>query len=177
MKYVVGAGIGGLFGLSVPFMLNAQEVNNGNDSRQEEFQPVEKVSPTPIDEALTLPDTYCGYIQYESTDPKEQAKECLNRPHVAIPAIQYVGNVALNPGDVIIDSSNGEIGLLLYRYDILEYAPMISPDFGTPDYAIWAWEILWTGPGSDASNRYQPYTESGLTNMIHSGTFEYIAAV
>ena len=87
MKYVVGAGIGGLFGLSVPFMLNAQEVNNGNDLRQEEFQPVEKVSPTPIDEALTLPDTYCGYIQYESTDPKEQAKECLGVEIPALPAI------------------------------------------------------------------------------------------
>jgi hypothetical protein len=87
MKYVVGAGIGGLFGLSVPFMLNAQEVNNDNDLRQEEFQHVEKLLPSPIDEARTLPDTYCGYIEYESADPKEQAKECLKRSHLAIPAI------------------------------------------------------------------------------------------
>ena len=86
-------------------------------------------------------------------------------------------NVELKIGDIIIDTASGEIGLLLHRYDVLEYTPMISPDFGTPDYAIWAWEILWTGPGSDESNRYQPYTESGLINMIHSGTFEYIAAI
>jgi hypothetical protein len=88
-----------------------------------------------------------------------------------------VDNVELKPGDVIIDTDSGEIGLLLHRYDVLEYTPMISPDFGTPDYAIWAWEILWTGPGSNESNRYQPYTESGLINMIHSGTFEYIPAI
>ena len=86
-------------------------------------------------------------------------------------------NVVLKVGDVIIDAVTGEIGLLLQRYDVLEYTPMISPDFGTPDYAIWAWEILWTGPGSNESNRYQPYTEDGLVNMILSGTFEYIAAL
>jgi hypothetical protein len=88
-----------------------------------------------------------------------------------------VDNVELKIGDIIIDVDSGEIGLLVERYDVLEYTPMISPDFGTPDYAIWAWEILWTGAGSDESNRYQPYTESGIINMILSGTFEYIAAV
>ena len=87
MKYVVGASIGGLFGLSVPFMLNAQEVNNDEYLRQEESQHVETLPPSPIDQALTLPDTYCGYIEYESTDPKEQAKECLKRSHLAVPAI------------------------------------------------------------------------------------------
>ena len=86
-------------------------------------------------------------------------------------------NVELKVGDVIIDTERGEIGLLLHRYDVLEYTPMISADFGTPDYAIWAWEILWTGPGADVNNRYQPYTEQGLVNMILSGTFEYIAAL
>ena len=86
-------------------------------------------------------------------------------------------NVELKVGDVIIDTERGEIGLLLLRYDVLEYTPMISSDFGTPDYAIWAWEILWTGPGWDIDNRYQPYTEDGLVNMILSGTFEYIAAL
>jgi hypothetical protein len=88
-----------------------------------------------------------------------------------------VDNVELKVGDVIIDAERGEIGLLLHRYDVLEYTPMISPDFGTPDYAIWAWEILWTGPDADVNNRFQPYTEDGLINMILSGTFEYIAAL
>ena len=65
MKILIeGAGIGGLFGLSVPFMLNAQEVNNGNDSRQEEFQPVEVYVHIPIDNLLLLPDNYCGLLDY-----------------------------------------------------------------------------------------------------------------
>ena len=83
-------------------------------------------------------------------------------------------NIELKVGDIIIDANSGEIGLLTFRYDVLEYVPMISADFGTPDYAIWAWEILWTGPGSDQSNRYQPYTEDGLLNMIRGGVFKHI---
>ena len=86
MKYIVGASIGGLFGLSVPFMMEAQEINS-NDSRQEESQPVDDVPPTPIEGMLTLPDDYCGYIEYESADPREQAKECLKRSIIAVPSI------------------------------------------------------------------------------------------
>jgi hypothetical protein len=87
MKYIVGASIGGLFGLGVPLMLDAQEIESANDSRQEEFQPVEEESPIPIENKLILPDEFCGHIKYESTNPKEQAKECINRSIVAVPAI------------------------------------------------------------------------------------------
>ena len=87
MKYIVGAGIGGLFGLSVPFVFNVQEIEDDNISRQEEFQPVEEESPIPIENKLILPDEFCGHIKYESTNPKEQAKECINRSIVAVPAI------------------------------------------------------------------------------------------
>ena len=86
-------------------------------------------------------------------------------------------NIELKIGDIIIDTNSSEIGLLLHRYDVLEYTPLVSVDFGAPDYAIWAWEILWTGPGADASNRYQPYTEGGLVKMILSGAFEYVPAI
>jgi hypothetical protein len=86
MKYIVGASIGGLFGIGAPLMMETRDVV-ANDSRQEESQPVEDESPTSIDNALVLPDDYCGYIEYESTDPKEQAKECLKRSHIAIPSI------------------------------------------------------------------------------------------
>jgi hypothetical protein len=88
-----------------------------------------------------------------------------------------MANIKLKRGDVIVDNDSGEIGLLLHRYDVLEYTPHVTPDFYEPDLAIWAWEVLWTGPGSDESNRYQPYTEQGIVNMILSGTFEYIAAI
>jgi hypothetical protein len=86
MKYIVGAGIGGLFGLSVPMMMDVQQVDE-EVPRQEEFQPVDSMSPNPIEGALILPDNMCGYIDYESRDPKEQAKECLNVEILAVPAI------------------------------------------------------------------------------------------
>jgi len=87
MKYIVGASIGGLFGLSAPFMMETDDLINDNDSRLEESQLTDEDSPAPIDYALTLPDDYCGYIEYESTDPKEQAKECLERSHIAVPSM------------------------------------------------------------------------------------------
>ena len=87
MKYVIGAGIGGLFGLGAPLMMEARNINDGNDSRQEESQLVEDEPPTPIDLSLTLPDDYCGYIEYEATDSREQAKECLKRSSIAVPSI------------------------------------------------------------------------------------------
>ena len=67
-------------------MMETQEIDN-NDLRQEESQPVDNELPTPIDNALTLPDNYCGYIEYESLVPKEQAKECLKHSIIAVPAI------------------------------------------------------------------------------------------
>jgi hypothetical protein len=86
MKYLVGAGIGGLFGLSVPLMMDIQKPNE-ESPRQEESQPVEEAPPVPINGALILPDNTCGYIDYESDDLKEQAKECLSIDIPAIPAI------------------------------------------------------------------------------------------
>ena len=175
MKYIVGAGIGGLFGLSVPFMMEVQEIDS-TDSRQEEVQPVEEDPPTPIGSALILPDDYCGYIDYESVNPKEQAKECLKRSILAIPAIQYVDNIELKPGGVIVDHKTGDVGLLINRYDIIDHLPITAR---TVEYegsgCVWAWDILWSGPAADKNNRYFPYTESGLLNMIKAGTFEYIA--
>tara|TARA_R110002110_G_scaffold396169_1_gene610978 strand:+ start:762 stop:1025 length:264 start_codon:yes stop_codon:yes gene_type:complete len=87
MKYIVGAGIGGLFGLSAPFMMDVQEIEYSNNPRQDVPQLAEDTLPTPIDRSLILPDDYCGYINYESDNPKEQAKECLRRSNMAVPAI------------------------------------------------------------------------------------------
>ena len=89
MKYIVGASIGGLFGLSVPFMMDVNEtlmVEHDLNPRIEDPQPVEDTSPARINNALILPDTACGYINYES-EAKEQAKECLSVEIFAIPAI------------------------------------------------------------------------------------------
>ena len=87
-----------------------------------------------------------------------------------------MGNVELKPGGVIIDHETGDVGLLVRRYDIIEHLPLSSR---TVDYEgngrIWAWEIFWSGPEADKNNRYFPYTEAGLLNMIRCRTFEYIA--
>tara|TARA_R100001163_G_scaffold52565_1_gene39908 strand:- start:176 stop:448 length:273 start_codon:yes stop_codon:yes gene_type:complete len=90
MKYIVGASIGGLFGLSVPFMMDAKEtllIEHDNSPREEIPQHVEESIPIPIEGALILPDNACGYINYDSEDLKEQAKECLSINIYAIPAI------------------------------------------------------------------------------------------
>jgi len=82
----------------------------------------------------------------------------------------------LQPGGVIIDRKTGDIGLLVRRYDIVEHLPIaLDMIFEDEDEGLWAWEILWSGKDADKNNRYFPYTESGLLNMIRSGTFEYIA--
>ena len=86
MKYIVGASIGGLFGLSVPMFIEAQDIYN-KVQRQEESQPVDESPQIPIEDSLTLPDNTCGYITYESTDIKEQVKECISYSLPAIPAI------------------------------------------------------------------------------------------
>ena len=87
MKYIIGAGIGGLFGIGAPIMLDVNKIENDNDLRLEEFQQTEDMSPVPINGALILPDDICGYIDYESDDIKEQAKECLEYSLPAVPAI------------------------------------------------------------------------------------------
>ena len=90
MKYIIGAGIGGLFGLGVPLAIDAKKtlmIEHDLSPRIEVPQPVEDNIPIPIDNALILPDNVCGYINYNSDDVKEQAKECLSYSIPAIPAI------------------------------------------------------------------------------------------
>ena len=87
MKYIVGAGIGGLFGLSVPLVMEMHIDLDNESPRIEDSQPVESDSPVRIENSLTLPDNSCRYILYDSDDVKEQAKECLDVDIPAIPAI------------------------------------------------------------------------------------------
>jgi hypothetical protein len=91
MKYIVGASIGGLFGIGAPLMFDASMTDsNINDTivpRLEEFQHVNPMLPVPIDEKLILPDNICGYIDYDSIDTKEQVKECMQVSMPTVPAI------------------------------------------------------------------------------------------
>ncbi len=87
--------------------------------------------------------------------------------------------IHLEPGGVIIDHKTGEVGLLIRRYNIIEHIPLsmeVSWDIiSDNEDGLWAWEIFWSGKEADKNNRYFPYTETGLLNMIRTGTFEYIA--
>ena len=85
--------------------------------------------------------------------------------------------VNLEPGGVIIDHKTGEVGLLMRRYDIVEHIPLTLDLISDNEERLYAWEILWSGKNADKNNRYFPYTETGLLNMIRMGTFEYIACI
>tara|TARA_R100000008_G_C3556455_1_gene153489 strand:+ start:706 stop:969 length:264 start_codon:yes stop_codon:yes gene_type:complete len=87
MKYIVGAGIGGLFGISVPMMMNVDKDLVDDSPRIEVPQQTEATPPIPIENKFILPDNICGYINYTSDNIKEQAKECLEVDIPAIPAI------------------------------------------------------------------------------------------
>ena len=176
MKYIIGAGIGGLFGLSAPFVIEAREINN-NELRQEAPQQIENSRPIlSSPDMQRLPNNVCHYMDLQSEDLKEQAKECLSIDIIAVPAIQYVDIIHLEPGGVVIDHKTGEVGLLMRRYDIVEHVPFtLDMSYDVDGKGLWAWEILWTGKSADKNNRYFPYTETGLLNMIRMGTFEYVA--
>ena len=82
-------------------------------------------------------------------------------------------SVKLSTGDVIIDRSTGDVGVLLYKYDILYDKHSISypEDEEGEEIIVWAWEIFWSGPHLKGS-RYQSYTQFGLENMILAGTID-----
>ena len=71
MKYIIGASIGGLFGLGIPLAMDIKNtllVENDESPRVEAPQHVENELPVPIENSMNLPDTICGYINYESDD-------------------------------------------------------------------------------------------------------------
>ena len=85
--------------------------------------------------------------------------------------------VNLEPGGVIIDHDTGEVGLLMRRYDIIEHIPLTMDLISDNEEGLYAWEIFWTGSNAEKNNRFFPYTETGLLNMIRAGTFEYVACI
>ena len=90
MKYIIGASVGGLFGLGIPLAIDVKNtllVEYDESPRIEVPQPVEDLPHTSINDMLILPDNSCSYVSYDSKTPKEQAKECLDINIPAIPAI------------------------------------------------------------------------------------------
>ena len=72
-------------------------------------------------------------------------------------------------GDIIFDSLNKEIGVLLRRYNLFE-----EGYYGTDEEVVtMVWDIFWSGPKMDANEeRYQTYTEEGIDILFSSGVLE-----
>jgi hypothetical protein len=90
MKYIIGASVGGLFGLGIPLAIDAKNpllIENDESPRIEAPQHVDESLHTPIENMLILPDNSCSYVSYDAKTAKEQAKECLEIDIPAIPAI------------------------------------------------------------------------------------------
>ena len=94
MKYIIGASIGGLFGLSVPMFMNAHDAGTTTElisPRLEDSQQSERDDVEPgvaDDEVYLLPSPTCPGIKLDPNSPKEQAKECLRQNTIKIiPAI------------------------------------------------------------------------------------------
>lgn len=83
---------------------------------------------------------------------------------------EHAYKLQLKAGDIVIDKTTGDVGLLLFRYDVLHDI------YEDDEVKIWAWDILWSGPATDARNRRSPYTESGLINLIIAGVFGHYAS-
>jgi hypothetical protein len=71
--------------------------------------------------------------------------------------------VKFEAGDILIDARTGDIGLLIERFDVLEYAGAGLKE------RVWAWDMIWTGKHINYHNRYTPYTEGGLVKCIKEG--------
>ena len=76
-----------------------------------------------------------------------------------------VHKLQLKAGDIVVDKTTGDVGLLLFRYDVLHDI------YEDDEVKIWAWDILWAGPATSDSNRRSPYTESGMIILIIAGVF------
>jgi len=70
----------------------------------------------------------------------------------------------LRAGMVFKDVVSNDVGVLVKRHDVM------SDWEDTPP--VWAWDILWTGPCTDGTNRNQVYTETGLLGMINAGRMD-----
>jgi len=81
-----------------------------------------------------------------------------------------VKETLFNVGDIVVDSINKEVGVLLRRYNLLQMAPYCEVnDEEVEDGEIIVWDIYWCGPALwPSDDRLQPYTEEGLEILLES---------
>jgi hypothetical protein len=74
------------------------------------------------------------------------------------------GNCAgsdLEVGIMLQDIVSGDIAILARRYNVMKEWREELP--------VWAWDLLWTGPATNSTNRDTPFTEFGILGLINSG--------
>ena len=77
-------------------------------------------------------------------------------------------DIDFQAGDIVIDTITEEIGLLVERFDILEYASIELQN------RVYGWEIIWTGKLARPDSRHMPYTENGLLKCVKDGMLIHI---
>ena len=53
--------------------------------------------------------------------------------------------------------------------DDLEVGIMLQDIVSGEELPVWAWDMLWTGPATNSTNRDTPFTEFGILGLINSG--------
>jgi len=78
----------------------------------------------------------------------------------------YEKHPHFEPGDIVLDTMNGDVGVLLRRYNLFEHGYYGSED----EVLTMVWDIYWTGPElTPVGDHFQTYTEEGLTLLHTSG--------
>ncbi len=75
-----------------------------------------------------------------------------------------------NIGDIVLDTINNDIGVLLRRYSLFEELEFIKSDTPEEYLDVIVWDIFWTGANLwPFESGIQVYTEEGLEILSKSG--------
>mgnify|MGYP003128091671 FL=1 len=72
-------------------------------------------------------------------------------------------------GMMVQDVLSGDVGIFAHRYNVMKEWREELP--------IWAWELMWSGPSTDSTNRYVPFTEFGILGLLNSGRWVIVDEV
>lgn len=70
----------------------------------------------------------------------------------------------LSVGTLIKDKDCGDLALLTKRVNLFEKIDEQEP--------VWFWEMVWTGPTTNSSNRNVPFVEEAILGLLNSGDWE-----
>jgi len=70
----------------------------------------------------------------------------------------------LKIGCLIRDVISGDLGLLVYRHNVMRDSPEHEP--------VWVWDMHWTGPATDYENKNVPFVEVGVLTLLNGGSWE-----